>query len=213
MGEIHSNTSKYVVFGLFLCAALFLLIFFYIPWEGPSGLDRAVGEWISEMESTGWTKVMQAGSFLGGSTVIIGLTLLLTAGAAWFMGIRKALWIVAGVAAAYLVNTVLKEWIVRPRPAAAWGIEVDGFSFPSGNAMLAVALYGMFAIWMGKYGKIGKRARTAIGWLAVFLIVLIGSSRLYFSVHFITDIVAGYAAGGFIVLLLMMAERKLGRSK
>ena len=168
---------------------------------------------IAGTEGAGWTKAMQAAAILGGSRVIIVLTLLLTAAAAWFMGIRKALWIMAGVAVAYLVNSALKAWIARPRPAEAWGIEVDGFSFPSGNAMLAIALYGMFAIWMGKYGKIGKGAKTAIGWIAVQLIVLIGWSRLYFSVHYITDIIAGYAAGGFVVLLLMMVERKFGKSR
>lgn len=213
MEEINSRSSKSVVFGLFLCAIVFLVLFFYIPGEGPSGLDRAVGDWIAGMTGEGWTKAMQVASTLGESMVIIVLTLLLTSAAAWFMGIRKALWMIVGVAVAYLVNTVLKAWLARPRPETAWGIEVDGFSFPSGNAMLAVALYGMFAIWMVKYGRIGRRARTSIGWVSVLMIVLIGWSRLYFSVHYITDIIAGYAVSGFIVLMLVMLERKFSKSR
>lgn len=202
-----------IVYGSILCAALFLIIFLYIPGEGPSGIDRIAGAWIAGIKGTGWTKAMQAAAFLGESTAIIVLTLLLTAVATWFMGIRKAVWIVAGVAATYLVNSVLKAWIARPRPAEAWGIEVDGFSFPSGNAMLAVALYGMFAIWISRYGRIGKGGRIAIGWIAVLMVLLIGWSRLYFSVHYVTDIASGYAVGGWIILLLMMVDRKIGKTR
>lgn len=212
MGERNSTFSKMVVIGLFLCAAVFLLIYFLIPPEGPSALDRMTGVWIAGTETPGWTKVMQTVSVLGGSAVIVALTLLLTAVAAWFTGIRKAMWILAGVAVAYLANTALKAWIARPRPAVAWGIEANGFSFPSGNAMLAIVLYGMFAIWMGRYGRVGKKAGAAIGWISALLIILTGWSRLYFGVHYVTDILAGYASGGFIVLLLMLSERKFGKS-
>lgn len=201
-----------MIFGLLLCAAVFLLIFFSIPGEGPSGLDRAVGDWIIGTDNAGWSSVMRTVTVLGGSMVIVGMTLLLTAAATWFMGIRKAAWIIAGVAVAFLANTALKTWIARPRPDTAWGIEADGFSFPSGNAMLAAVLYGMFAIWMGMYGKIGKGAKTAIGLIAAQLIVLIGWSRLYFGVHYVTDVLAGYAAGGLIIFLLMLLERKFGES-
>lgn len=213
MGEIKSSSSRNIVLYLLICAAVFLLIFFYIPGEGPSGLDRAVGDWIAGLKSEGWTSAMQAMAFLGGSVVIIVTTLLLTAVAAWFMGIRKALWIIAGVAITYVVNSLLKAWIARPRPETAWGIEADGFSFPSGNAMLAVALYGLFAIWMCHNSRIGKGIKTAIGWIAVLLILLIGWSRLYFSVHYVTDIVAGYAVAGSIVLLLLLVDRKFRGSR
>lgn len=213
MGETRSNSNKPAVFGLILCAAAFLLIFFAIPGDGPSGWDRRAGDWIAGTESAAWTKAMQGLAFLGSSSAILVLTLLLTAAAARFTGLRKALWMVAGTAAAYAVNTALKAWIARPRPADAWGIEADGFSFPSGNAMLAVVLYGMFAIWMGKYGGIGTAARNVIVGAAVLLIVLIGWSRLYFSVHYVTDIAAGYAAGGLIVFLLLLAEGKFGKSR
>lgn len=208
MYERNSTSGKMVVFGLFLSAVVFLLICLLIPPEGPSELDRMTGNWMAGSEASGWTSVMQTVSVLGGSLTIVALTLLLTAVAAWFTGLRKALWILAGVAVAYLANAALKAWIARPRPAAAWGIEADGFSFPSGNAMLAIVLYGLFAIWMGRYGKVGKKAGAAIGWISIPLILLIGWSRLYFGVHYVTDILAGYAAGGFIALLLIMLERK-----
>lgn len=211
MGKLNSNSSKYVVFGMITCVSVFLAIFFYIPGEGPSELDRAAEDWIAGVKGAGWTKMMQAAAVLGESTAIIELTLLLTAAAVLLTGFRKSLWIIPAVAVTYLVNSVLKAWIGRPRPAAAWGIEADGFSFPSGNAMLAVVLYGMFAVWMGKYGRIGKGINTAIGWAAVLVIVLIGWSRLYFSVHYLTDILGGYTVGGLILLLLLMLDSKMGK--
>lgn len=214
MGKMSSKSGRIVVYilSLVLCAAAFLLIFLYIPGEGPSELDRAAGNWFAGMKNEGLTKVMNAAAFLGESLSVIGATLLLTIIGAWLMGIRKSLWITGGVAATYLINSLLKSSIARPRPDAAWGIEVDGFSFPSGNTMLAVALYGIFAIWMWNYGRISRGAKIAISWAGVLLILLICWSRLYFGVHYLTDIFAGIAVSGFIVILFVLVERMFGKT-
>lgn len=94
---------------------------------------------------------------------------------------------------ALALNTLLKSLFERARPAL-WArvVDVSLSSFPSGHAMLSIVVYGFFGYSLAvRYPK--KR-----GWIFAFttlLIGLIGFSRLYFGVHWLTDVIAGYAAG------------------
>lgn len=69
--------------------------------------------------------------------------------------------------------------------------------------MMAMALYGLAAIWIGRDAWFSQTMKRASYVLAGLLIVLMGASRLYFSVHYATDIIGGYAAS-FAILALMM---------
>ena len=69
------------------------------------------------------------------------------------------------------------------------------YSFPSGHAMEAVVLYGMLA-YFAVLALRTWRARAAIIFGTSLLVLLIGFSRLYLGVHYFSDVVAGFAAGG-----------------
>lgn len=106
-----------------------------------------------------------------------------------------------------MVNTLVKSGFDRARPAVAWGIEADGSSFPSGNAMLAIVMYSLAAVWIITDRRINRAVKWISAIIAILLIILMGASRLYFSVHYATDIIGGYAAG-FIIVCLVMALAK-----
>jgi membrane-associated phospholipid phosphatase len=67
-------------------------------------------------------------------------------------------------------------------------------SFPSGHTTAAVVLYGMLAFLASNRLRSG-----AIVWLARFMAVaapiLVGVSRMYRGMHFLTDVVAGALLG------------------
>ena len=87
-------------------------------------------------------------------------------------------------------NLILKPLVARPRPC--WindSIEMlvrvpQDYSFPSGHTMASFAAAGAL-LFMGK----------RMGILAVLLAALMGISRLYFYVHFPTDVLAGAIFG------------------
>ncbi len=85
----------------------------------------------------------------------------------------------------------LKALFHRARPEAVFASL--GYSFPSGHAFAAVALYGMLAYWLAR----GQERPRAVGvWGAgILLILLIGFSRIYLGVHYASDVAAGFAAG------------------
>ena len=93
------------------------------------------------------------------------------------------------------LNRWLKDLIERPRPDALHLTEEGSLSFPSGHAMSSIAFYG-FMIYLVWRLISTPWIRWVLTILLTFLILLIGFSRVYLGVHYPSDILAGYAAGG-----------------
>ena len=95
---------------------------------------------------------------------------------------------------AEVVTYALKILVARPRALDALVTETD-FSFPSGHAMIALALYGFLIYVVLQRGKTLWVRNVSVGALGS-LIVLIGVSRLYLGVHYLSDVLVGYLIGG-----------------
>lgn len=110
-------------------------------------------------------------------------------------------WItLAGWIAAFVGGTVLdwalKRIIRRPRPVGAERfLHNFSFSFPSGHSMGSLIGFGMLAYVLIAYWPPGAKHRAAIVIVAAVMVILVGASRLYLGVHYLTDVVAGFAAG------------------
>lgn len=100
----------------------------------------------------------------------------------------------------------LKLFVARPRPLQGLLVEKD-FSFPSGHATIAMAFFGML-IYIATKQIQSDRGRQVFIFIAVTLILLIGLSRLYLGVHYLTDILAGYLIGFSSILLGMYLKDK-----
>ncbi|SFG68388.1 phosphatase PAP2 family protein [Sporolactobacillus nakayamae] len=110
------------------------------------------------------------------------------------------------------VNGVLKNWVMRDRPPFQHLVHETGYSFPSGHAMNASTVYGLLILLILPLIK-SKWIRIAWVALGVAMILLIGFSRPFLRVHYFTDILAGYCAGGFFVgisaiVLIFVYNRK-----
>ena len=103
--------------------------------------------------------------------------------------------LVLAIVGAGLLNTLLKNIFERVRPNLFPGpIHLTTDSFPSGHAMDSFAAFGMLAFVAVRL--VGSRLPRAMIVLAAALIVfLIGLSRVYFGVHYPTDVIGGYLAG------------------
>jgi membrane-associated phospholipid phosphatase len=96
--------------------------------------------------------------------------------------------------------------IARQRPATTIDVTVLSSSFPNGHATAAMAVYGFLAYAIARALPIRERFEVAY-WTAV-LILLIGLSRIYLGVHYLTDVTGGFLVGGFWLLIgFAVAER------
>jgi membrane-associated phospholipid phosphatase len=128
---------------------------------------------------------------------------------------RRRLWplaiiLLANALVALLTNTLLKLWFVRARPTLFDEItRPETFSFPSGHAMSAMAVYGgTAAVLIGLY----PTHRWLIVVTATILIAGVGFSRVYLGVHWPLDVLAGYTASvPFVVATVHIVHRLLQR--
>lgn len=102
----------------------------------------------------------------------------------------------ASILGGVLLVQALKAVFRRARPS---DIEVlssaHGYSFPSGHAMGAMLLFGSLAYVVYFSIEHHRRLRILAVILCILLIVTIGASRIYLGVHYLSDVVAGFAAG------------------
>ena len=97
---------------------------------------------------------------------------------------------------------VLKEIFGRARPLNAL-MPDSSFAMPSGHATIAVVFFGLIAfLFINKKHKV-------IALIATTLIALIvGFTRLYLRVHWLTDVVAGFALGTIILITSIITYNK-----
>ncbi|HEC93810.1 MAG TPA: phosphatase PAP2 family protein [Candidatus Kaiserbacteria bacterium] len=105
----------------------------------------------------------------------------------------EALWIT--VIGSQLFVLLGKYFVHRIRPEGLISVYYEpSFSFPSGHAAIAVALYGFitYMLWQHMHSF---RKKTTVLFIGVTLIFLLGFSRLYLGVHFLSDVIGGYLDG------------------
>jgi membrane protein DedA with SNARE-associated domain len=102
----------------------------------------------------------------------------------------------------------LKACIHRLRPEIPISetslITASGWSFPSGHSMMSLIFYGMITYLIIR-NICSRRFRVMIATVGVFTIFMIGVSRIYLRVHFLSDVVAGYTAGLFWLTVCITA--------
>lgn len=100
----------------------------------------------------------------------------------------------------------------RPRPDVAYELQEKPSvpSFPSGHAMNSLVIYGLFALlWTS---PMPTRPRLLWRGLALLVVVLIGFTRMYIPVHYLSDVLGGWLGGtAMIVLALSFIEAPAAR--
>lgn len=150
-------------------------------------LDRAWMVGLARRSAPGWLdRLLRWLTHAGGSRATVGLTLLLVL----LPGTRE-LGLLAAVANAlsHLAVQALKRTVGRPRPHLLGGFGPlahvpDAFSFPSGHTAAATAVALTLAI-----------AGHPLGYALLPLVPVVGASRVYLRVHYVTDVLAGCALG------------------
>ena len=148
---------------------------------------------------------------LGGVAV---MSLLTITGAVFLLAIRKyhAMWLLLGAAVgALLLSSLLKGIIQRARPdVVSHHSHVQTYSFPSGHSMLSAAIYLTLGVLLARFVK-GWRIKAYLVGVALVLTFLVGVSRVFVGVHYPTDVMAGWAAGGAWAILCWLVARYLQR--
>jgi len=120
-------------------------------------------------------------------------------------------WLAAGSALGGLgVAMLLKAVFSRARPDAAFHATVaNGYSFPSGHAMMSAIVFLTMATLVA---RLAPQRRLGVYALAVAMLLtgLVGLSRVFLGVHWASDVAAGWAAGAAWALLIWLLADRMG---
>jgi undecaprenyl-diphosphatase len=175
--------------------------------------DRALDDYLHAHATPPLTTFFLIATALGSIEAIVLLGVLVAAFLAWgrrwiFLGS----WLAAVAGSAFL-NRLLKGLFVRPRPHFEHPLLVEtSYSFSSGHAMESFVVYGMLA-YLAVFALRSWEARVGVVCGAALVVVLIGFSRMYLGVHYLSDVLAGYAAGGVWLSALVTGVETIRRSK
>lgn len=164
-----------------------------VEQEELAEFDHALAMALYEQASPDQIAVFKMITDLGDTPVLavvgVGVGLVLLIRRRWLL---LASWVIT-LAGGGLLNTTLKAFFQRSRPEFVSPFVVEsGWSFPSGHAMGSLITYGMLAYLLVLMMNRSLEKLIIMG--AVALVLLIGFSRLYLGVHYLSDVVAGYAA-------------------
>ena len=108
-----------------------------------------------------------------------------------------------------LVVLILKETIKRARPLNGIIPKTD-FAFPSGHTADAVIFFGFLTYLIMQKSKSRTIKGIAIC-ISAFMILLIGFSRIYLNIHWLTDVIGGLGLGLFILTGSILLKEYTGK--
>ena len=116
---------------------------------------------------------------------------------AWLLRHRAwpvAAWVLTAVVLIGPLTSLLKEWFGRVRPDFdQGGARIDSLSYPSGHSSGIATLVTVALILAWPVLAPGARRMWLV--LGVGVVVLVGLTRLWLGVHYLSDVVGGWALG------------------
>jgi len=209
------RTKRFLIYSLIILA-VFVIVFWcfamLLEEHRLHQFDFAIITWIQSFISGKMTSIMEVFTFIGSAKGVISVAVITVI----IMMVNKKWWetlfFIIAVAGSHLFNDLLKWVFHRARPQIHPLITETGYSFPSGHSMSSIVIYGMLMFFLVLFFQ--KRwAKRAVIILLSLLILFIGISRIYLGVHYPSDVIAGFSAGGVwlvvcLIFLKLIVEKR-----
>jgi membrane-associated phospholipid phosphatase len=122
----------------------------------------------------------------------------------------SALVLVFGMAGGELFAVMAKEIFARPRPIPLFpDLIITGASFPSVHAFSSLLFYGLMVYFLIDTTRNWRGARIFLLLFGSFIVLLVGFSRIYLGVHWLSDVLAGFTlAALWLTFLITLCETR-----
>ena len=184
---------------LFIC---FIIEFLMMRSGMMENIDESIGAFVRDLRSEALNPVVIFITNMGRWTTIVGIGIcIMMADLIWMKKPDYPI-AIAGCLVNLGIYSILKATIRRIRPSEEyWLVTEHGYSFPSGHTMNSVFCYGMMLyLILGNSDNESLKKVSCVFFPALAL--LIGASRIYCGVHYLSDVLGASLIG---LSLLMLA--------
>jgi undecaprenyl-diphosphatase len=202
----ESNSKiKWIV--LAALAAVFALVLWFIQSGISAKLDDGVMQFAYAIRDDYLSEIMKLLTRAGDSLIVaIICVILIVLPTRVRFGIPVAATAAGAGLTAWIIQFALKQIIARDRPdQTMWLTTADGYSFPSGHAAVSFVFYLFLMVIMRRYLILSKnyRAASLVSVVLPALVAVIGGTRIYLGVHYLTDVLGGWTFGCIILIIFI----------
>ncbi|EFU72982.1 phosphatase PAP2 family protein [Enterococcus italicus] len=181
-------------------ASCFLLLFMFLGY-----VVKFYPQWLNSFDQLGtaiirfdypnWNPFFLWVTKFGNPTTVSILFVAILGLFLYWKKYAEALWLSLGVIGiAAIFNLLIKLFFTRERPSLVHLVTENSYSFPSGHANGSMVFYGTLFLLIPFFIQTNW-VKWLLRIICVFLIIGIGTSRIYLGVHYPSDILAGYSEG------------------
>jgi membrane protein DedA with SNARE-associated domain/membrane-associated phospholipid phosphatase len=179
-----------------LAVGLFVLIAYWAVIAGdpaPTTGDSTALDFVNHLRSGWLDSAAKAITYLGSSLVTVPLAAIVAVALALRRRWMEAWAVAIGMVLIVLLVHGIKAWTDRPRPPEPL-VSSSGSSFPSGHAAYST-LYLWIAATLALRVVPGITRRSLLIATGIALAALVGLTRCYLRVHWLSDVTSGWALG------------------
>ncbi|MGN7941875.1 phosphatase PAP2 family protein [Bacillus sp. 7586-K] len=194
----------------FLSVILFLGLAFLYRYEFIYLIDVKITLLFETLRTTLLTNIFLFLSEVGSIKYMFPICIFFTILLLYKKRIISALFLFILLFSVRWINSELKELFSRERPHFDAVYKEAFYSFPSGHSMNSIAIYSFICYLFIQYIESEKIRKFCIATTTI-LIGLIGMSRIYLGVHYLTDVLAGFCAGFSMFIVISFLNNKINK--
>lgn len=176
--------------------------------------DHRISQWFFERRTPSLNMWTHIGTSLSDTLTAIALTVVLVIGLRlWLKRWREAVTIFVSITGELFIFVLVTATVHRQRPTVP---HLDPApptsSFPSGHTGAAVALYVGLAVILLLVSRGSLQRAGFVVAAAVLCVVpfIVGLSRIYRGMHYLSDVIAGALAGGLWMAIVVATLMRAG---
>ena len=189
--EKFKKSLKWIIFALCIIAIIAIL-YGIIKYKVLPIDSWAIDNIVKNGRNDIVTAILKIVTFFGEAKLLIPVGILGSAiGFLFYKDNKRTICFAGNLVFVAGMNWAIKHVVQRPRPNESLRLVTeDGYSYPSGHAMVTTAFYGLIIFFVCNNVK-NKLLRNLICVGLSLLIILIDFSRVYLGVHYVTDVLSG----------------------
>ena len=166
-------------------------------------VDVAVKDLILSVNSSELTFFFSCITNLGSFYSITAMSVIVMVLLIYRRRVKDGLFFSVSMLSTFLLEELIKNLVRRPRPIDSL-IPISGYSFPSGHATMIAMLFILVCYLYRK---------RVLYIIATITTLLVGFSRMYLNVHWLSDVLAGYVLAFYMFSTFVILQEYLDQSK